>query len=129
MSVYHGVWDGFVLNLFSAGPCCRDLQKSRTNTDSLRTGERNREYVKRKSGKRTDGLLRRQRHFILEKLIGQTDKTAAIAAGYSVSTAENTKQKIWARAGVRAEFKRLRGIMIETICSCAARSEKRASGQ
>jgi phage terminase small subunit len=65
--------------------------------------------------KRSEGLLRRQRHFILEKLIGQSDKAAALAAGYSLSTAENTKQKIWVRPGVHAEFERLKRAMMESL--------------
>lgn len=59
--------------------------------------------------KRSDlrnGLTRRQRIFILEKLVGLSDKDAALAAGYSVSVAENTKQRIWNRR-VRSEFERL----------------------
>ena len=57
-----------------------------------------------KNAKRTEGLLRCQRHFIFEKLIGQTDKNAALAAGYSLTVAKTTKQKIWARPGVRTEL-------------------------
>lgn len=34
------------------------------------------------------GLTRRQRAFILEKLVGLNDKNAALAAGYSASVAE-----------------------------------------
>ena len=41
------------------------------------------------------GLTRRQRIFILEKLAGLRDKDAALAADYSLSVAENTKQRIW----------------------------------
>jgi hypothetical protein len=41
-----------------------------------------------------NGLSRRERTFILEKIVGRNDKNAALAAGYSLSTAENTKQKI-----------------------------------
>jgi hypothetical protein len=40
-------------------------------------------------------LSRRQRAFIREKLFGLNDKDAALAAGYSLSVAKNTKQKIW----------------------------------
>src|SRR5260370_22952366 len=60
--------------------------------------------------KRSDlrnGLTARQRIFILEKLVGLNDKDAAIAAGYSLSVAENTKQRIW-KPRVRAEVERLR---------------------
>jgi hypothetical protein len=62
------------------------------------------------NAKRTDlrnGLTRRQRTFILEKLVGLNDKDAALAAGYSLSVAENTKQRIW-KPRVRAEWERLR---------------------
>jgi phage terminase small subunit len=54
-------------------------------------------------------LSRRQRAFIREKILGLNDKDAAFAAGYSLSVAENTKAKIWAKPQVRAEFERLRG--------------------
>jgi hypothetical protein len=53
-----------------------------------------------------NGLTRRQRIFILEKIVGLNDKNAALAAGYSLSVAENTKQRIWTRR-VRQEFGRL----------------------
>jgi len=36
-------------------------------------------------------------------LAGLSDKDAALAAGYSVSVAENTKQRIW-KPRVRAEW-------------------------
>jgi phage terminase small subunit len=42
-----------------------------------------------------------------EKILGSNDKEAAIAAGYSPSVAENTKQKLWAKPQVREEFERL----------------------
>ena len=58
-----------------------------------------------------NGLTRQQRTFLLEKLLGLNDKDAALAAGYSRSIAENTKQKIWAKPGVRDEFARLRGLL------------------
>lgn len=54
-----------------------------------------------------NGLTRRQRIFLLEKLVGLNDRDAALAAGYSVSVAENTKQRIWKKA-VCLEWDRLR---------------------
>lgn len=81
--------------------------------------EENTENVIRESSKRSDGLSREQRHFILEKLVGQDDLQAALAAGYSLSTARNTKQKIWARPGVRAEFERLKAIIFQVFYSAA----------
>jgi len=48
-----------------------------------------------------------QRLFLFGKLSGLNDKDAAIAAGYSLSVAENTKQRIW-KPRVRTEFERLR---------------------
>ena len=54
-----------------------------------------------------NGLTDMQRLFLFGKLGGLNDKDAAIAAGYSVSVAENTKQRIW-KLRVRAEFERLR---------------------
>ena len=53
-----------------------------------------------------NGLTDLQRLFLFGKLSGLNDKDAAIAAGYSVSVAENTKQRIW-KSRVRAEFERL----------------------
>ena len=52
-------------------------------------------------------MTRRQRVFVLEKLVGLNDKDAALAAGYSLSVAENTKQRIW-KPRVRAEYERVR---------------------
>ena len=45
-------------------------------------------------------------HFLLEKLCGHSDKDAALLAGYSLSVAENTKQRVW-KPVVRGEFERL----------------------
>lgn len=42
-----------------------------------------------------NGLTDRQRRFILEKIAGLNDKDAELAAGYSLSVAENTKQRVW----------------------------------
>ena len=42
-----------------------------------------------------NGLTRRQRTFVLEKLVGLNDKDAVLSAGYSLGVAENTKQRIW----------------------------------
>lgn len=53
-----------------------------------------------------NGLTLRQHVFVLEKLVGLNDKNAALAAGYSLSVAENTKQRIWNRR-VSEEFERL----------------------
>ncbi len=64
------------------------------------------EFVKAKRSDLRNGLTRRQRTFILEKLVGLNDKDAALSAGYSLSVAENTKQRIW-KPRVRAEWERL----------------------
>jgi hypothetical protein len=53
-------------------------------------------------------LTVRQRAFLREKILGSNDKEAAIAAGYSPSVSENTKQKIWSKPIVSREFQRLR---------------------
>lgn len=63
------------------------------------------ELYKRRSELRK-GLTDMQRLFLFGKLNGLNDKDAAIAAGYSVSVAKNTKQRIW-KQRVRAEFGRL----------------------
>lgn len=54
-----------------------------------------------------NGLTDRQRLFLFGKLGGLNDKDAALAAGYSVSVAENTKQRIW-KPQVCAEYERVR---------------------
>jgi Terminase small subunit len=64
-------------------------------------------FVEAKRSELLNGLTRRQRTFILEKLVGLNDKDAALSAGYSLSVAENTKQRIW-NPRVRAEWERLR---------------------
>lgn len=71
------------------------------------------EFVEAKRSDLRNGLTRRQRTFILEKLVGLNDRDAALCAGYSLSVAENTKQRIW-KPQVRAEWERLR-------CELAAR--------
>ena len=53
-----------------------------------------------------NGLTDRQRLFLFGKLSGLNDKDAALAASYSVSVADTTKQRIW-KPRVRAEFERL----------------------
>jgi phage terminase small subunit len=65
-----------------------------------------------------NGLTRGQRTFVLEKLTGLNDKDAAIAAGYSLSVAENTKQRIW-KAKVRAEYERLKGQLFRIVAERA----------
>ena len=52
-----------------------------------------------------NGLTNRQRLFLFGKLSGLNDKDAALAAGYSLSVAENTKQRIWKP---RSEYERVR---------------------
>ena|SRR5215469_12238846 len=79
-----------------------------SKSDGLRVAKDEGAQESRKA-KRSDmrnGLTRRQRIFVLEKLVGLNDKDAALAAGYSVSVAENTKQRIW-KPRVRAEWERL----------------------
>ena len=61
---------------------------------------------KRRSDLRS-GLTNRQRLFLFGKLGGLNDKDAALAAGYSVSVAENTKQRIW-KPQVLAEYARIK---------------------
>src|SRR5580704_2464266 len=65
------------------------------------------ELLRAKRSDLRNGLTRRQRTFILEKLVGLNDKDAALAAGYSLSVAENTKQRIW-KPRVRSEWERMK---------------------
>ena len=60
-----------------------------------------------------NGLTDMQRLFLFGKLSGLNDKDAALAAGYSVSVAENTKQRIW-KPRVCVEFERLKGLGAST---------------
>ena len=53
-----------------------------------------------------------QRLFLFGKLSGLNDKDAAIAAGYSLSVAENTKQRIW-KPQVRMAYGRLQHELAE----------------
>ena len=64
------------------------------------------EQLERRRSELRNGLTDRQRLFLFGKLSGLNDKNAALAAGYSVSVAENTKQRIW-KPQVRTEFRRL----------------------
>jgi len=67
---------------------------------------REQEAAEQRKSELLNGLTRRQRHFLLEKLCGHSDKDAALLAGYSLSVAENTKQRVW-KPVVRSEFERL----------------------
>ena len=73
------------------------------------------DLVKAKRSDLRNGLTRRQRRFVLEKLVGLNDKDAALSAGYSLSVAENTKQRIW-KPRVRAEWERLRFEIVARLC-------------
>jgi len=64
------------------------------------------ELAQRRSELR-NGLTDMQRLFLFGKLSGMNDKDAALAAGYSLSVAENTKQRIW-KPQVRAEYERVK---------------------
>jgi hypothetical protein len=77
----------------------------------LRTGVKQvsgRRHTRKQRSDVLRGLSRRQHAFIREKLFGLTDKAAALLAGYSLSVAENTKQKIWAKPHVWEEYESLR---------------------
>lgn len=93
----------------------RRLTQNREKTARKSKRRTRKKAVRISSGNRRENgmLLRRQRHFILEKLVGKSDKDAAVAAGYSIWIATNTKQKIWARPGVREEFERLKAEIVE----------------
>jgi DNA-directed RNA polymerase specialized sigma24 family protein len=72
-----------------------------------------------------NGLTRRQRTFILEKLSGLNDKDAALVAGYSLSVAENTKQRVW-KPKVRAEYERLERQLFGAVVNHASSSNAAA---
>jgi hypothetical protein len=89
----------------------QDLRSDGTRTSEQATKQADVEAV---SLELRNGLTRRQRIFILEKLVGLNDKNAALAAGYSLSVAENTKQRIW-NPFVRQEFERLKSELASRI--------------
>ena len=65
------------------------------------------EAMEQRRSELKNGLTDLQRLFLFGKLGGLNDKDAAIAAGYSLSVAENTKQRVW-KPQVRAEYERVR---------------------
>jgi hypothetical protein len=79
---------------------------------AVRRTVRKRRRSKPETAVRINGLSVRQHAFLREKILGMSDKDAALAAGYSPSVAENTKQKIWTPE-VTAEFERLKVVYME----------------
>jgi hypothetical protein len=65
----------------------RSLQDLRSEAPAASEQARQQAWVDTKRAELRDGLTRRQRIFVLEKLVGQSDKDAALAAGYSLSVA------------------------------------------
>jgi hypothetical protein len=65
------------------------------------------EELEQRRAELKNGLTDLQRLFLFGKLSGLTDKDAALAAGYSLSVAENTKQRIW-KPQVSAEYERVK---------------------
>ncbi len=64
------------------------------------------EELEQRRSELRNGLTDMQRLFLFGKLGGLNDKDAAMSAGYSVSVAENTKQRVW-KPRVRAEYERI----------------------
>lgn len=75
---------------------------------------RTQKYAEARRSELRNGLTDRQRRFVLEKIAGRNDKDAALAAGYSLSVAENTKQRVW-KTHVRAEFIRIEWVIVQKI--------------
>ena len=71
------------------------------------------EQLERRRSELRNGLTDRQRLFLFGKLSGLNDKNAALAAGYALSVAENTKQRIW-KPQVRTEYERVRRTLTTT---------------
>ena len=71
------------------------------------------EHLERRRSELRNGLTDRQRLFLFGKLSGLNDKNAALAAGYALSVAENTKQRIW-KPQVRTEYERVRRTLTTT---------------
>jgi hypothetical protein len=74
---------------------------SESDASSASEQARIQDFVNARRSDLRNELTRRQRTFILEKLVGLNDKDAALSAGYSLSVAENTKQRIWKPRGAR----------------------------
>jgi hypothetical protein len=68
------------------------------------------------------GLTHMQRLFLYGKLSGLNDKDAALAAGYSLSVAENTRQKIW-KPSLVDEFSQVKSRLSPPIPSRASTNE------
>src|SRR3984885_34064 len=101
------------LSLLSAMPH-RAFQDSKSDEISASQQANMQEFVEAKRSELRNGLTRRQRTFVLEKLVGLNDKDAALSAGYSLSVAENTKQRIW-KPRVLDEWERLRCELIARL--------------
>jgi len=50
----------------------------------------------------------RQRVFLIEKVLGSNDRDAALIVGDSLSIAENAKQALWSKPGMREEVELLK---------------------
>jgi hypothetical protein len=79
---------------------------------TVRETVRKRRRRSRKKAVRIHELSLRQHAFVREKILGMSDKDAALAAGYAPSMADNTKHKLWTPQ-VTAEFERLKVIYME----------------
>ncbi len=88
----------------------RTVNISESDGITVAQAEETEESLNAKRSDLRNGLTRRQRIFLLEKLVGLSDKDAALAAGYSLSVSENTKQRIW-KPRVRNEWERLRSVV------------------
>jgi hypothetical protein len=98
---------GRILRLVLAAGKQREIPDSRSDAGIASEQGVDQGMIEAKRSELRNGLTCRQRMFILEKLVGRSDKDAALSAGYSLSVAENTKQRIW-KPPVRAEFEQLR---------------------
>jgi hypothetical protein len=91
-------------------------------------GRTKRAARKSDNGTETRTLSIREHAFLCEKILGSNDKEAALAAGYSLSIAENTKQKIWEKPSVLIEFERLKE-RFYNVAKKPSQSEERARGE
>ena len=80
------------------------------------------ETLERRRSELRNGLTDKRRLFLFGKLGGLNDKDATIAAGHSVSVAENTKQRIW-KPQVRAEFERLLHMRVSVVTQDGAQNQ------
>jgi|SRR5580692_2188154 hypothetical protein len=112
-----------ILAVVNARAAERELQivNSDDLTDSA-LGPPEEERLEERRLRLQHGLTNMQRLFLFGKLSGLNDKDAALAAGYSLSVAENTRQKIW-KPRLVEEFSQVKSRLSPPIPSRVSREK------